>query len=140
VWSRRDLLRAAGAGAAAAALAGLGCRRGPIAETAPVASEMGVRGALREALTVLATALTEPVAFARVRRRWRAAVDLVAREVWDERDELVVVAGRDRDGMWRERAIDRVDAGRIVAAARALVAEVPGGGGGPIAIPSPTAS
>lgn len=136
VWSRRDLLRAAGVGVAASIVGDLGCR----APTAPVAParelDPALRPALRDALAVLATRLTEPVVFARVRRRIRAAVDLLERDVADDTAALVVLAGRGADGVWREHAIDRVEPALVQAAAQALIATAPAGGGAAV-IPGP---
>jgi hypothetical protein len=137
VWSRRDLLRAAGVGAAASLIGDLGCRA-PTPPTPPMRQlDPGLRPALRDALAVLATRLTEPVVFARVRRRIRAAVDLLERDVADDTVALVVLAGRGADGGWREHAIDRVDPALVGAAARALVAAAPPGGGAAIAAGPP---
>jgi hypothetical protein len=96
----------------------------------------GLRPALRDALAVLATRLTEPVVFARVRRRIRAAVDLLERDVADDTAALVVLAGRGADGVWREHAIDRVEPALVQAAAQALIATAPAGGGAAV-IPGP---
>lgn len=129
VWSRRDLLRAAGVGVAASIVGDLGCRA-PASSTPPLRRyDPGLRPALRDALEVLATRLTEPVAFARVRRRVRAGFDLLERDVTDDTRALVVLAGRDADGRWREHAIDRVDPTLVQAAARTLIASAPAGRG-----------
>ena len=137
MWSRRDLLRAAGVGAAASLIGDLGCRA-PTPPAPPMRQlDPGLRPALRDALAVLATRLTEPVVFARVRRRIRAAVDLLERDVADDTVALVVLAGRGADGGWREHAIDRVDPALVGAAARALVAAAPPGGGAAIAAGPP---
>lgn len=128
MWTRRDLLRAAGVGAAASALSGLGCGRSAVATApAPAALALGLRAALREAAALIATRLREPVAYAQVRRRVRAAVDLIERDVVERTTARVVLAGRGADGRWRERALDRTEPALIVAAARALVAEAPPG-------------
>ena len=132
MWSRRDLLRAAGVGVAASIVGDLGCRA-PTAPAAPVrALDPALRPALRDALAVLATRLTEPVVFARLRRRVRAGVDLLERDVADDTVALVVLAGRGADGQWREHAIDRVEPALVQAAAQALIATAPAGAGAPV--------
>ncbi|MEZ4402324.1 MAG: hypothetical protein R3B06_20030 [Kofleriaceae bacterium] len=119
MWNRRDLLRAAGVGAAATWL-GCGSGRRPSAPH-PAIELGGLRAALRAAVEVLGAGLAEPVAYAQVRRRIRAVVDLVERDVDDATAAVVVVAGRDRAGRWRERALDRTSPAAIRAAAQALV-------------------
>ncbi|MBL8627721.1 MAG: hypothetical protein JNK64_40935 [Myxococcales bacterium] len=138
MWSRRDLLRAAGVGVAASIVGDLGCRT-PTPPAAPVREvDPALRPALRDALAVLATRLTEPVVFARLRRRIRAAVDLLERDVADDTVALVVLAGRGADGQWREHAIDRVEPALVQAAARTLIATAPAGPGAAV-VPGPIA-
>lgn len=138
MWTRRDLLRAAGVGAAASALASLGCGRGAVAVApAPEARALGLRAALRDAAALIATRLSEPVAYAQVRRRVRAAVDLIERDVDDRTTARVVLAGRGADGRWRERALDRTEPALVLAAARALVADAPAGASAELASGAP---
>lgn len=132
MWTRRDLLRAAGLGAG---VAWLGCR----SSTAPAIArpEVGpdeLRAALRAAVEIAGARLQAPVAYARVRRRMVALVDLIERDVDDQLTTVVVIAGRDHAGRWRERALDRSDPSLILAAARALVADAPPGPATPIAL------
>jgi hypothetical protein len=138
VWTRRDLLRAAGVGAAASALASLGCGRGAVATVpAPEARALGLRAALRDAAALIATRLREPVAYAQVRRRVRAAVDLIERDVDDRTTARVVLAGRGADGRWRERALDRTEPALVLAAARALIVDAPAGASAELASGAP---
>ena len=105
---------------------------------APAAEDPeALRGALRDAVAILAGQLREPVAHAVVRRRVEALVDLGQRGVTDTTTIAVVVAGRDRAGTWRERLIDTTAPGPIRAAAAALVAEAPAGDATPLAIGAP---
>ncbi|MBK9035790.1 MAG: hypothetical protein IPL61_31825 [Myxococcales bacterium] len=139
MWTRRELLRAAGVGAAASVVASLACGRSATRGAAPPrALDLGLRPALHAAVAILATRLREPVAFAQVRRRVRAVVDLLEREVWDETATLVVLAGRAADGTWRERTLDRTDPQLIVTAARALIATAPAGASAPVATSAAT--
>jgi len=135
VLTRRDLLRAAGA-TTAAALLGCGARARPLV-TARAGEAEALRGALRDAVEILATRLREPVAYALVRRRVRAVVDLAQRDVTDATTIAIVVGGRDGAGAWRERAIDRAEPARVRAAAQALVAEAPPGTSTPLAFGAP---
>lgn len=139
MWNRRELLRAAGAGTAAALLGGLGCATPPRATASLRGGDLeAVRLGLRDAIEILATRLREPVAYAVVRRRVRALVDLAQREVTDATTIAVVVGGRDARGAWRERGIDGAAPELVRQAARALVADAPMTSPTPVTPGSPT--
>jgi hypothetical protein len=135
VWNRRDLLRAAGVSAAAA---WLGCGRGDrLGPASPAVDPDLLRAALRDAVAIAATRLREPVAYAQLRRRVRAVVDLVERDVGDELTTAIVIAGRDAAGRWRERAVDRGEPALIREAATRLIADAPAGVSAAVALGAP---
>ncbi len=138
MWNRRELLRAAGAGTAVALLGSLGCAapRRPPASLGRDELE-AVRLGLRDAIAILATRLREPVAYALVRRRVRALVDLAQRDVTDATTIAVVVGGLDGRGAWRERALDRATPARVRQAAQALVDDAPMAGPTAVTIGAP---
>ena len=136
---RRELLRALGASAAAAALAPLGCGRGRV--RAPTNVELGadqLRQALRDAVTVMGERLDQPRAWVLSRRRVRALVDVAVAEVVEERMTVGVLSGRTADGRRVERCFDAVTPPQIAAVAEALAREAGGARGTPsAAIPAP---
>lgn len=121
MWTRRDLLRAVGAGASALALAPLGCATTPPpVHATPEIDADRLRDALRAAVEVVGARLATPVAFATVRRRLRAVVDLDQRGLAVEQRMLALVGGRDRLGRWHERGTDDLSPASVAALASEL--------------------
>jgi hypothetical protein len=120
VWTRRELLRAVGAGATLAALTPLGCAATarPVTDAAALDRDR-LREALRAAVDALGERLGAPFAFAGIRRRVRALVDLDQRGLFVEERMIAIVGGVEHellelvggvDGA-RDRRIGHRDAG-----------------------------
>lgn len=104
MWTRRDLLRAAGAGATLAAVGSLACAGGGRATVeAPAYDPDRLRAALRAAVDRAGERLTAPRAFASIHRRVRTLSDLDRRELVVEEHMIAIVGGQARDGRWVER-------------------------------------
>jgi len=134
-WNRRELLGALGIGSASTLLWALGCGAPakPVA-ILPQQASGEVRGWLRDAVARLATKYPTVHALAVSRRRTTGAVDLAGTGVARVRRDGVVLAVRDRDGMWREQVTSDLSGPGVLAAVRLLAGDLPPG---KLALPPP---
>lgn len=118
---RREFLRAIGAGAAASALAPLGCGHGGAKGPVRVEQDRGqIRQALRAAVTLLGERMDAPRAWVLQRRRVRVLVDVGTADVVEERATVAVLSARDESGRRIERCFDDVTAATIAQTAEAI--------------------
>ena len=125
--SRRDVLRAAGATAAAGALAAIGCG-GRGAGRAPVAAPADLRAALRDAVARVRARFPAASGWLAIRDRATYVAGSDTRAAAREVTATVVLAARDAGGHRVERIGDAASAAGIVALGAELAALGPGGG------------
>jgi len=123
VIDRRELLHAFGIAGASTILSA--CRGGTrVVEHKPQVRDE-VRTWLRDAVAKLAAVYPVVHVLAVSRRRTTAGVDIVGNGISRARRDGVVLAVRDRDGLWREHVTSELTALGVAAAVRALAGRDP---------------
>lgn len=118
---RRELLGSLGIASASTLLWAMGCGGAtrPVRSAPEVSDE--IRTWLRDAVERLAVAFSDVHVLAVVRQRTTAAVDVLGSGVARARRDGVVLAVRDRDGIWREQVTGELSETGVAAAVRALI-------------------